>query len=188
MKLETAKPGDFTLIDDEENSDEMLHSLGGDGEVPNNLFFKKIIARPRYKSNMKIYFIPSTQVNYSLYTDCRSFERDLFNGVVQVEFEDLGNCLNDNAKNLDKVDVDDVRVRRVIGYERNVYCTFPIEDALKRFKMSLIESLKGKAEGVEVDTLVNDVVVTQNTTTPPARTLPLLNLNRHWIHSLFKTK
>ena len=40
LKLETATPGDFNLIDDEENSDEMLHSLGKVNEVPNNLFLK----------------------------------------------------------------------------------------------------------------------------------------------------
>ena len=43
LKLETATPGDFNLIDDEENGDEMLHSLGKEGEVPNNLFSRKLL-------------------------------------------------------------------------------------------------------------------------------------------------
>ena len=109
LKLETATPGDFNLIDDEENGDEMLHSLGKEGEVPNNLFFKKIIARPRYKSNMKIYFIPEV-ANYSLYTDERMLERDLYNGIIQLEFENN--------------DLNDLNVKRSNGYSRNVFCSF----------------------------------------------------------------
>ncbi|MCP8717239.1 MAG: hypothetical protein M5E90_07445 [Asgard group archaeon] len=127
LKLETATPGDFNLIDDEENSDEMLHSLGKVNEVPNNLFFKKIIARPRYKSNMKIYFIPEC-LNYSLYTDYRMFERDLFNGIIQLNFE------NDND------DLNDLKIKRSIGYNRDIYCTFPCDDVLKNYKKSIIES------------------------------------------------
>ncbi|CAD1808390.1 hypothetical protein FOB58_000920 [Candida parapsilosis] len=181
LKLETATPGDYTLIDDEENSDEMLHSLGNQGEVPNNLFFKKIIARPRYKSNMKIYFIPCDRVNYSLYTDCRSFERDLFNGILQVAFEDLEQCLCHGIKGLDKVDADDVSgVKRVFGFARNVYCTFPVEDALKRFKLSLIESLKSGMEEEmgeddvveEANDLVRDIPTFHGITTPQTQTLP----------------
>ncbi|KAL6454656.1 hypothetical protein SBY92_004123 [Candida maltosa Xu316] len=125
LKLETATPGDFNLIDDEENSDEMLHSLGKTNEVPNNLFFKKIIARPRYKSNMKIYFIPEV-ASYSLYTDFRMLERDLFNGIVQLKF--LSNDLND------------LRIEKIEGYTRNIYCTFPCDDVLREYKKSLLES------------------------------------------------
>ncbi|RCK58865.1 hypothetical protein Cantr_07574 [Candida viswanathii] len=126
LKLETATPGDFNLIDDEENSDEMLHSLGKTNEVPNNLFFKKIIARPRYKSNMKIYFVPECS-NYSLYTDSRMLERDLYNGIIQLEFAD-----NDN--------LNDLRIKKASGYNRNVYCTFPCDDVLRQYKKSLIET------------------------------------------------
>ncbi|KAG5420427.1 hypothetical protein I9W82_002308 [Candida metapsilosis] len=186
LKLETAKPGDFSLIDDEENSDEMLHSLGGQGEVPNNLFFKKIIARPRYKSNMKIYFIPSSQVNYSLYTDCRSFERDLYNGVIQVEFEDIEE--GNKGEDLYTVDVKNVQVKRVAGYERNVYCTFPIEDVLLRFKKSLVESLKSgdiSSEKHEGSKETKDSSI--QTTTPPTQTIPAPQfdspLDLHPIHS-----
>ena len=116
LKLETATPGDFNLIDDEENGDEMLHSLGKEGEVPNNLFFKKIIARPRYKSNMKIYFIPEV-ANYSLYTDERMLERDLYNGIIQLEFENN--------------DLNDLNVKRSNGYSRNVFCSFCYDQVLE---------------------------------------------------------
>ncbi|CAI5755739.1 unnamed protein product [Candida verbasci] len=134
LKLETAKPGDFNLIDDEENSDEMLHSLGKAGEIPNNLFFKKIIARPRYKSNMKIYFIPQ-DLNCSLYTDYRMFERDLFNGIIQIEFKNL-------------MDVNDLETIRLQGYNRNVYCTFPVDDVLRNYKSMLIESKNNPQENI----------------------------------------
>ncbi|CAX40144.1 conserved hypothetical protein [Candida dubliniensis CD36] len=125
LKLETATPGDFNLIDDEENGDEMLHSLGKDGEVPNNLFFKKIIARPRYKSNMKIYFIPEV-ANYSLYTDERMLERDLYNGIIQLEFENN--------------DLNDLSVKRSKGYSRNVFCSFCYDGVLRDYKKSLLEN------------------------------------------------
>lgn len=84
LKLETAKPGDHSLIDDEEFSDEMLHSIGNSYDTPNNLFIKKIVARPRYKSDMKIFFIPYSH-NASLYVDERMFERDLINDVINVD-------------------------------------------------------------------------------------------------------
>lgn len=83
LKLETAKPGDYSLIDDEESAEEMLHSLGKTGDSPSNIFVKKIVARPRYKSKMKIYMIPVNQ-DCVLYTDERMFERDLFNGIVDL--------------------------------------------------------------------------------------------------------
>ncbi|KAI5954218.1 hypothetical protein KGF54_001993 [Candida jiufengensis] len=138
LKLETAKPGDFNLIDDEENSDEMLHSLGQNEEIPNNLFFKKIIARPRYKSNMKIYFLPIEIENYSIYTDCRSFERDLYNGIIQLEFENL-NPVNE----FDRLDNGNgnLSIKRIFGYNRNIYCTFPMDKVLRNYKKSVIESL-----------------------------------------------
>ncbi|KAG7193356.1 uncharacterized protein KQ657_000773 [Scheffersomyces spartinae] len=83
LKLETAKPGDFSLIDDDESAEEMLHSLGKTGDSPSNIFVKKIVARPRYKSKMKIYMIPVNQ-DCVLYTDERMFERDLYNGIVDL--------------------------------------------------------------------------------------------------------
>lgn len=85
LKFETAKPGEFHLIDDNEYLDEYLHSIGKPGETPSNLFIKKIIARPRYKSDMKIYLIPK-DCNASLYVDKRMFERDLINGVIDTPF------------------------------------------------------------------------------------------------------
>lgn len=85
LKFETARPGEFHLIDDDEYLDESLHSIGKIGETPSNLFIKKIIARPRYKSDMKIYLIPK-DCNASLYIDKRMFERDLINGVIDTPF------------------------------------------------------------------------------------------------------
>lgn len=84
LKLETAKPGDYKLFDDSEFLSEMIHSIGHKNTVPSNLFLKKIVARPRYKSDMKIYLIPK---NYdsSLYVDERMFERDLINGIIDFE-------------------------------------------------------------------------------------------------------
>lgn len=84
MKLETAKRGDFSLIDDREFMDDMLASLGKPGQRPNNIFIKKVVARPRYKSDMKIYIIPSTE-DILLYADERIFERDLINGVIDMD-------------------------------------------------------------------------------------------------------
>lgn len=84
LKLETAQPGDYLLIDDEEFADDMLHSIGKPGRRPNNLFIKKIVARPRYKSGMKIYFVPYVS-NASLYVDDRMLKRDLFKGVLDLD-------------------------------------------------------------------------------------------------------
>lgn len=84
LKLETAQPGDYLLIDDEDFADDMLHSIGKPGRRPNNLFIKKIVARPRYKSGMKIYFVPYSS-NASLYVDDRMLKRDLFKGVLDLD-------------------------------------------------------------------------------------------------------
>lgn len=84
LKLETAQPGDIRLIDDEDFADDMLHSIGSEGRRPNNLFIKKIVARPRYKAGMKIYFVPYA-CNASLYVDSRMLERDLYNGVIDTD-------------------------------------------------------------------------------------------------------
>lgn len=84
LKFETAKPGELNLIDDEDFTDDMLHSLGQVGNEPSNIFIKKVIARPRYKSDMKIYLIPK-DVHKCLYVDDRMFERDLINGVIEMD-------------------------------------------------------------------------------------------------------
>lgn len=84
LKLETARPGDVRLIDDKTFRDDMLMSLGKEGQLPNNLFIKKVVARPRYKSDMKIYIVPKHE-NMLLYVNCRVFERDVINGVVDLD-------------------------------------------------------------------------------------------------------
>lgn len=112
LKLETAKPGDYKLFDDFEFLNEMIHSIGLKDATPNNLFIKKIVARPRYKSDMKIFLIPKNS-DLSLYVDERMFERDLINGVIDFE------------KPLNK----------------RVYCTFNCDEILSNTK-KLIESSK----------------------------------------------
>lgn len=84
VKLETAKPGDPLLIDDKDFVEDMVASLGKPNQVPNNLFIKKVVARPRYKVDMKLYVTGSDR-SLSLYVDPRSFERDLINGVIDLE-------------------------------------------------------------------------------------------------------
>jgi hypothetical protein len=84
LKFETAKPGEMNLIDDENFTDELLHSVGSPGDDPSNIFIKKMIARPRYKSDMKVYLIPK-DIHESLYVDGRMLERDIINGVVALE-------------------------------------------------------------------------------------------------------
>lgn len=81
LKLETAAPGDMALLDDPEYADEMIHSIGAPGQTPSNLFMKKIVARPRYKSDMKIYFVPQRS-QLTLYVDPRALERDLLHGMI----------------------------------------------------------------------------------------------------------
>ncbi|MDN5809848.1 MAG: hypothetical protein L0H13_06915, partial [Staphylococcus equorum] len=84
LKLETARPGDYSLIDDEDFAEDMVHSIGKPNDIPSSLFIKKIVARPRYKSDMKIFLIPKIQ-DSSLYVDERMFERDLINGIMDVD-------------------------------------------------------------------------------------------------------
>lgn len=84
VKLETAKPGDPLLIDDKDFVEDMIASLGRPNQVPNNLFIKKIVARPRYKVDMKL-FVASCDRSLLLYVDPRVFERDLINGVIDME-------------------------------------------------------------------------------------------------------
>lgn len=106
LKLETASPGDHSLIDDTEFADEMIHSIGKDNDTPNNLFIKKIVARPRYKSDMKVYLIPKIQ-NISLYIDGRMLERDLINGVIDVD---------------------------LLPSVKSIYCTFKFDHILNLYK------------------------------------------------------
>lgn len=108
MKLETARRGDFSLVDDREFMDDMLASLGNPGERPNNIFIKKVVARPRYKSDMKIYIIPSTD-NMLLYADERMLERDLVNGVIDMDTPPV----------------------------RKIYTTFPADEILARVRTHL---------------------------------------------------
>lgn len=86
VKLETAHPGDPALIDDDEYIEDMVTSLGRPRTLPTNLFLKKVVARPRYKVDMKLYFVPYAE-SMSLYVDLRILERDLINGVVDVNSE-----------------------------------------------------------------------------------------------------
>lgn len=84
VKLETAKPGDPLLIDDKDFVEDMVASLGRPNQVPNNLFIKKVVARPRYKVDMKL-FVTSSDRSLLLYVDPRVFERDLINGIIDLE-------------------------------------------------------------------------------------------------------
>lgn len=87
LKLEAARPGHLWLIDDADFYEEMLYSIGAPNMTPSNLFIKKILARPRYKADMKIYMVPTKSLT-SLYTDERMLERDLINGVVDCKAMD----------------------------------------------------------------------------------------------------
>lgn len=109
LKLETARPGDYSLIDDEDFAEDMVHSIGKTNDTPNNLFIKKIVARPRYKSDMKIFLIPKIQ-NSSLYVDERMFERDLINGVIDIE---------------------------QFSSVRSIFCTFKFDHILHQYKKLL---------------------------------------------------
>lgn len=84
VKLETASPGDPALIDDGEFIEDMVASLGTAGLLPSNLFIKKVVARPRYKVDMKLFFVPHTQPML-LYVDPRVLERDLINCVIDID-------------------------------------------------------------------------------------------------------
>lgn len=97
LKLETAHPGDCKLIDDPNFVEEMFYSLGNHDDDPSNLFIKKVVARPRYKSDMKIYLIPR-RINCSLYINERMFERDLFNGVIEFNYDN--NTITDGDKDV----------------------------------------------------------------------------------------
>ena len=111
LKLETAHPGDCKLVDDPNFVEEMLYSLGNHLDDPSNLFIKKVVARPRYKSDMKIYLIPQ-RISCSLYINERMFERDLFNGVIEFNYE------NNTITNGDK----------------DVFVTFPHQHIIDEFQ------------------------------------------------------
>lgn len=117
LKLETATPGDYSLIDDHDFMEEMLYSIGNPDEEPNNLFIKKIVARPRYKSDMKIFLIPK-KLSCSLYVDERMLERDLLNGVIDVGYPPY----------------------------KNIYCTFKPDSVLEKYqKLVSISKLQDPA-------------------------------------------
>ncbi|CCE82692.1 Piso0_002430 [Millerozyma farinosa CBS 7064] len=118
LKLETARPGDYSLIDDHDFMEEMLYSIGDPDEEPNNLFIKKIVARPRYKSDMKIFLIPK-KLNCSLYVDERMLERDLLNGVIDVDYPPY----------------------------KNIYCTFKPDAVLEKYqKLVSISKLQNPSD------------------------------------------
>lgn len=117
LKFETAKSGELNLIDDEDFTDDLLHSIGKPNDVPSNLFIKKVLARPRYKSDMKIYIIPK-DVNSSLYIDQRMFERDLINGVIDIN----------------------------LPFYKNIYCTFGFEEIVGEYMRLLQDSKRANQQ------------------------------------------
>ncbi|ODV81269.1 uncharacterized protein CANTADRAFT_34795, partial [Suhomyces tanzawaensis NRRL Y-17324] len=133
LKLETAHSGDVRLIDDANFMDEMVYLLGTRGSVPLNLFIKKIVARPRYKSDMKIYLIPQ-KVNCVLYTDERMFERDLLNGIVELNDDEDEACLTAPA---------------TTGMPRDVFVTFPYGHIVREYKSLLAQSQQYEQEQVK---------------------------------------
>lgn len=106
LKLETARVGDFSLIDDPDYIDEIFQIVNSKDKSPKNLFIKKVVARPRYKSGMKLYFLPF-DFNCTLYVDERLFRRDLFNGIISLD---------------------------AVSPPKDIYCTFNFEPVLKEFK------------------------------------------------------
>lgn len=100
LKMETAKPGDKWLEDDEFDLNLMFQLFGSeqDMEGPFNsavedygneittAFLKKKVARPRYKSNMRIYLIPR-DTNVVLYTRESMLRRDIVNGTLDLNDE-----------------------------------------------------------------------------------------------------
>ncbi|GAV27740.1 hypothetical protein PMKS-001208 [Pichia membranifaciens] len=102
LKMETIKPGYKWLDDDEfdlkimfrifggENLDELDHDsdessnqFGRAGDPVTTTFLKKKIARPRYKSNMRIYLIPRN-TDVILYTRESMLKRDIINGTLDL--------------------------------------------------------------------------------------------------------
>lgn len=102
LKMETIKPGYRWLDDDEfdlkimfrmfggenldeldQNSDDSSNQFGRDGDPVTTTFLKKKIARPRYKSNMRIYLIPRV-TDAVLYTRESMLKRDIINGTLDL--------------------------------------------------------------------------------------------------------
>lgn len=139
LKLETAHPGDCKLVDDPNFEEEMLYSLGNHLDDPSNLFIKKVVARPRYKSDMKIYLIPQ-RISCSLYINERMFERDLFNGVIEFNYD------NNTITNGDK----------------DVFVTFPHQHIIDEYQR-MIEMSQGFEVGLNSsnDTLSQSITCSQ---------------------------
>lgn len=138
LKLETAKPGDYKLFDDNEYISEMAHSIGQKGSVPSNLFIKKIVARPRYKSDMKIYIIPKLD-DISFYLDSRMFERDLFYGVIDFDSP------------LSKKIYCNFEINEMIEKFRELLKLSEVEHQTEKFRKEIIEN-----QDDETDSEVND--------------------------------
>lgn len=140
LKIETARPGDYSLIDDHDFMEEMLYSIGLPDEEPNNLFIKKIVARPRYKSDMKIFLIPK-KINCSLYVDERMLERDLLNGVIDIDYPPY----------------------------KNIYCTFKPDAVLDKYqKLVSISMLQDPASTNSTShTRLNDTTSAQRLSMRP---------------------
>lgn len=91
LKIETAMPGYLYLNDDEdedfktvEENQEMYHeAIGSKGDRPSTTFLKKKVARPRYKSDMRIYLIPRIN-SCAIYCEKRMFKRDLLRGFLNM--------------------------------------------------------------------------------------------------------
>lgn len=132
LKLETVAPGDLSLIDDPELAQEMFSSLGTIGSIPLNVFIKKIVARPRYKSNMKIYLLPN-KLHFSLYTDARMFKRDLMNGIIDLQ-------LSEEEIKLTRIPDHDFKLIQP-SQSRTIYVTFPYGLIIEEFKQLVRISL-----------------------------------------------
>jgi hypothetical protein len=91
LKIETAMPGYFYLMDDEEdivtvekNKELYRDFIGFIGDRPTTAFLKRYVARPRYKADMRIYLIPKVMES-AIYCSDRIFKRDLLCGFLDLE-------------------------------------------------------------------------------------------------------
>lgn len=98
LKMETIKPGD-PWIDDDEFDLRLMYKLFSTDDVPGSTiessptssetdqitttFLKKKIARPRYKSYMRIYLLPR-DTNVVMYTRESMLRRDIVNGTLKL--------------------------------------------------------------------------------------------------------
>lgn len=91
LKIETAIPGHLYLNDDEDedfqtvekNKDYYQDLVGSIGDRPTTTFLKKRVARPRYKSDMRVYLIPKC-FPCAIYCESRMFKRDLLRGFLNL--------------------------------------------------------------------------------------------------------